>query len=84
MKTNKIWITRLKVKFKFAKIFVFKTLSKLIIFKQTLVKENKLVFNLGLLFLMSLMPFISEYTTNQQIYKDLQKFSSPLDPAKAG
>ncbi|MCX6809647.1 MAG: M23 family metallopeptidase [Candidatus Berkelbacteria bacterium] len=84
MKIHKIWIIGLKTKLGTTKTFVLKTLSKSSTLREALIKEKKLVFNLTLLLAMSLMPFISEYITNQQIYKDLQNFSSPLDPAKAG
>ena len=43
-----------------------------------------LIFNLGLLLAIVLMPWVSEFTTNKQVYSDLLKFTEPLDPLKAG
>lgn len=47
-------------------------------------REKKLLFNLTLLVILVLVPWISEVTTNNQLYLDVQKYSSPLDPIKAG
>lgn len=47
-------------------------------------REKKLLFNLGLLVVLVLIPWISEVSTNNQVYLDIQKYSSPLDPIKAG
>lgn len=47
-------------------------------------REKKLLFNLALLVVLVLVPWISEVTTNNQLYLDVQKYSSPLDPIKAG
>jgi len=40
--------------------------------------------NLALLFVIVFIPWISEYTVNQQIYSDLRRYSEPLDPIRAG
>lgn len=60
--------------------------SKKLLFK--LIVDYKigkiLIFNLGLLLAIVLMPWISEFTTNKQVYSDLKKFTEPLDPLKAG
>lgn len=47
-------------------------------------REKKLLFNLLLLTVLVLTPWISEISTNKQMYLDIQKYSSPLDPVKAG
>jgi|GEM_PF-1708880 len=47
-------------------------------------RENKLLFNLSLLVALVLVPWISEISTNNQLYLDIQKYSSPLDPIRAG
>jgi LysM repeat protein len=44
----------------------------------------KIYFNLGLLLVISLMPWVSEVTVNKQVYADIMKFSDPLNPIKAG
>lgn len=47
-------------------------------------REKKLLFNLSLLVALVLIPWISEISTNNQLYLDIQKYSSPLDPIRAG
>lgn len=47
-------------------------------------KEKKLFLNLLLLTILVLTPWISEISTNKQLYLDIQRYSSPLDPIKAG
>jgi len=47
-------------------------------------KEKKLLFNLLILFVLVLTPWISEVSANKQLYLDIQRYSSPLDPIKAG
>ncbi len=43
-----------------------------------------LYLNLLLLLAIVTMPWVSEATTNQEVYAELKKYSEPLDPIKAG
>ncbi|OQA53289.1 MAG: Murein DD-endopeptidase MepM [candidate division WS2 bacterium ADurb.Bin280] len=47
-------------------------------------REKKLLFNLTILLVLVLTPWISEVSANKQLYLDIQRYSSPLDPIKAG
>lgn len=47
-------------------------------------REKKLLFNLSILVTLVLVPWVSEVSTNNQLYLDIQKYSSPLDPLRAG
>lgn len=47
-------------------------------------REKKLFLNLALLLVLVFVPWISEVSTNKQVYLDIQKYSSPLDPVRAG
>ena len=46
--------------------------------------EKRLVANTIVLLIITLSPWISEISVNQQVYADILKYSEPLDPAKAG
>jgi murein DD-endopeptidase MepM/ murein hydrolase activator NlpD len=52
--------------------------------RQLIRGEKKLVLNFGLLFMLAIIPWISEASYNQEIYSGLVKFSEPLDPISTG
>lgn len=52
--------------------------------KQLVRGEKKLVMNFGLLFILAIIPWVSEASYNQEIYSDLVHFSEPLDPISTG
>jgi len=60
--------------------------AKKLLFRFTSANDigKKLAINIGLLFLIVLIPSISEYATNYQLYSSLRELTEPLDPKKAG
>jgi len=47
--------------------------------------DNKnLLLQIAFLFVLTLIPWISEASVNEQIYSDLKKYSEPVDPLKTG
>lgn len=48
------------------------------------INNKKSLISFAFLLLISLMPWISEASTNKEIYAELMKYSDPLDPLKAG
>lgn len=66
---------------------VFALLSDFFSRARSVLKNNispKLYFNLLLLFVISLIPWVSESSVNNQVYAEIRKFSDPLDPIRAG
>lgn len=52
--------------------------------KQLIRVERKLVLNFGLLFILAVIPWVSEASYNQEVYSGLKQFSEPLDPISTG
>ena len=52
--------------------------------KRILKNEKKLVFNFGLLFVLAIIPWVSEASYNREMYTDLKNFTEPIDPINTG